>query len=180
MNLLQSLKSWLQKQVATLPAIPAATLLASTSDEEYIYVLVEAYERLASPDIPLARLNSFTDEAAVLLLFSTLKGQVENGGFIQLIQNGYGPALLDSPFTRDIARWGAAQLARLTEQAKSIYTANKAYLERPRVIAEFSALYKEFQAFEPLEDHFYEIIDSQTATVRTYVERHFDQFARVK
>jgi hypothetical protein len=180
MNLLQSLKSWLQKQAATLPAIPAAALLAATSDEDYIYVLLEAYERLASPDIPLAKINSFTDEAAVLLLFCALKGQVENGGFIQLIQNGYGPALFDSPFIRDIARWGATQLAGLTEQAKNIYTANKAYLERPRDIPEFSALYKEFQAFEPLENRFYEIIDSQTAIVRTYVESHFDHFARVK
>jgi hypothetical protein len=177
MNLLQSLKNWLQKQVATRPAIPAADLLAATSDEEYVYVLVEAYERLANPDIPLARLNSFSDEAAILLLFSTLKGQVENGGFIQLIQNGYGPALFDSPFVRDIDRWGATQLAELMEQAKSIYIANKAYLERPRDIPEFSALYKEFQAFEPLESHFYEILDSQTAIVRAYVEQHLALFA---
>jgi hypothetical protein len=179
MNLLQSLKNWLQKRVATLPTIPAADLLAATSDEEYVYVLVEAYERLASPDIPLARINSFTDEAAVLLLFGTLKGQVENGGFIQLIHNGYGPAFFDSPFARDIARWGAAQLAELMEQAKSIYTANKSYLERPRAIPEFSALYKEFRAFEPLESHFYEIIDSQTAIVRAYVEQHLAQFASI-
>lgn len=180
MNLLQILKSWLQKQVATRPTIPAADLLASTSNEEYVYMLVEAYERLASPDIPLARLNSFTDEAAILLLFSTLKDQVENGGFIQLIQNSYGPAFFDSPFARDIDGWGATQLAGLMEQVKSVYRANKAYLERPRAIPEFSALYKEFQAFEPLEDRFYEIIDSQTAIIRAYVEQHLDQFAIIK
>jgi len=179
MNLLQNLKNWLQKQVATMPAISAADLLAATSDEDYVYVLVEAYEHLASPDMPLARLDSFTDEAAVLLLFSTLKGQVENGGFIQLIHNGYGPALFDSPFARDIARWGAAQLAELMEQVKNIYTANKVYLERPRDIPEFSALYKEFRAFEPLESHFYEIIASQTAIVRAYVEQHLTQFASI-
>jgi len=179
MNLLQKLKNWLQARVATLPTIPAATLSAATSDEDYLYALVEAYEQLANPGIPLAKLNSFTNEAAVLLLFSTLKGQVENGGFIQLIQNGYGPALFDSPFIRDIGNWGATQLAELAGQAKSIYLAHKEYLERPRDIPEFSAMYKEFQAFEPLENHFYSIIDSQTASVRAYVEQHLAQLARL-
>jgi hypothetical protein len=179
MSLLQSVKNWLQKRVATLPTIPTAALSATISDDDYLFVLVEAYEQLASPDIPLAKLDSFTNEAAVLLLFSTLKGQVENGGFIQLIQNGYGPALFESPFIQDIAGWGATQLAELAEQAKSLYLANKAYLERPRAIPEFSALYKEFRAFEPLETHFYSIIDSQTASVRAYVEQHLPQFARL-
>lgn len=179
MSALQRFKNWLQKRVATLPTVPAATLSATTNGEDYLYVLIEAYERLASPDIPLAKLDSFTNEAAVLLLFSTLKGQVENGGFIQLIQNGYGPALFESPFMRDIASWGATQLAELTEQASSIYQANKEYLERPRAIPEFSALYKEFRAFEPLEDRYYDIMASQMAIVRAYVEQHLSQFARV-
>lgn len=179
MNLVQKAKDWLQKKVAVLPTIPAATLADTTSDEEYLSRLVEAYERLASPSAPLAKLDSFTNEAAVLLLFSTLRGQVENGGFIQLIQNGYGPAILDSPLGPDLARWGATQTAELLDKARAIYQAHRVYLERPRALAEFSALYKEFTQFEPLENQFYDLAASQTASVRAYVAQHLPQFARV-
>jgi hypothetical protein len=178
-NLLQKLKDWLQKKVAVLPAIPAAMLAEATSDDDYLYLLAEAYERLASPAIPLTKLDSFTNEAAVLLLFSTLKGQVENGGFIQLIQNGYGPAIFDSPLGQDLARWGATQTAALLDQTRAIYQAHRAYLERPQALSEFSALYKEFTQFEPLENQFYDIAASQTASVRAYVAQHLSQFARL-
>jgi hypothetical protein len=178
-NLLQKLKDWLQKKVAVLPTIPAAALADTTSDDEYLYLLVEAYERLASPNAPLAKLDAFTNEAAILLLFSTLKEHVENGGFIQLIQNGYGPAIFDSPLGPDLARWGAIQTAALLDQARAIYQAHRAYLERPRALAEFSALYKEFTQFEPLENQFYDLAASQTASVRAYVAQHLRQFARV-
>jgi len=179
MSLVQRLKIWLHKKVAILPTISAAMLANATNDEDYLYLLVEAYERLASPNTLLAKLNSFTNEAAVLLLFTILKGQVENGGFIPLIQNGYGLAIFDSPFSHDIAHWGGAQIAELTNKARAIYQANQAFLERPRALAEFSALYKEFHQFEPLENHFYALAESQTALVRAYVAQHLSQFARV-
>jgi hypothetical protein len=175
----QKLKDWLQKKLAVLPAIPAAMLAHATSDDEYLHLVVEAYERLASPNAPLAKLDSFTNEAAVLLLFSTLKGQVENGGFIQLIQNGYGPAIFDSPLGQDLARWGATQMTELLDQARAIYQAHRAHLERPRALSEFSALYKEFTQFEPLENQFYDLAASQTASVRAYVAQHLSQFAQV-
>ena len=179
MKFVEKLKHWLQKKVAVLPTIPAATLAGAASDDEYLYLVVEAYEQLASPSAPLTKLDSFTNEAAVLLLFSTLKGQVENGGFIQLIQNGYGPAIFDSPLSQDLARWGATQTAELLDQARAIYQAHRAYLVRPRALAEFSALYKEFIQFEFLENQFYDLAASQTASVRAYVAQHLSQFARV-
>ena len=179
MKLVQKLKDWLQKKVAVLPVIPAATLADAASDDEYLHLVVEAYERLASPSTLLAKLDSFTNEAAVLLLFSTLKGQVENGGFIQLIQNGYGPAIFDSPLGPDLARWGASQTAELLDQARAIYQAHRAYLERPRALAEFLTLYKEFTQFELLENQFYDLAAGQTASVRAYAAQHLSQFARV-
>lgn len=179
MSLFRKVKDWLRKQVAILPSVPAAALANAPSDEEYLFLLVEAYERLASPGVPLAKLSSFTNEATVLLLFSTLKAQVENGGFIQLIQNGYGPAIFDSPFSHDIANWDVPQVAELIDKARAIYQAHRAYLERPRTLSEFSALYKEFNQFEPLENYFYAIAESQTAIVRAYVAQHFSQFARI-
>ena len=179
MNFLQKLQDWLQKKAAVLPTIPAATLADATSDDNYLDLLVEAYEDFASPNAPLAKLDSFTNEAAVLLLFSTLKGQVENGGFIQLIQNGYGPAIFDSPLSHDLTRWGATQTAELLDKARAIYQAHRGYLERPRALSEFSALHKEFTQFEALENHFYDLAASQTASVRAYVAQHLPRFAQV-
>lgn len=180
----QQLKAWLQTvgslRIVHLPTVAAATLAAADGDSEYLAVLQEAYAQQVQPAEPAQKMGSFPTEAAVLILFGILEDQVNNGGFIQLIQNGYGPLLFDSPFAQDLTRWGAAPLAELTRQAAAIYHAHQPYLERPRALHEFSALYREFQLFEPLEEQFYALLDHQTGVVRAYVAQHLREFARVE
>lgn len=141
---------WLQKftglKIVTLPIVPAAELGHTEADDwEYLFVLLDAYAQLAQPALLRNALGSFSDEQCILILYSDLCGQVNNGGFIQLIQNGYGPNLFNNPFAEDLARWGATQLADLVVQARAIYHAHQRYLERERPLTEFSQLYKEFK-----------------------------------
>ncbi|RSK44456.1 DMP19 family protein [Hymenobacter perfusus] len=178
------IKGWLSRtsglKSPTLPTIPATVLTQANADDwEYLFVFIDAYTSQAEPDMLVNQLFSFPDDACTLILYSELHGQVTNGGFIQLIQNGYGRLIFDNPLAQDLERWGALQLARIVQEAGVIYHTHKSLLERKRTLAEFSALYKEFQYFDPLETRFYEVMDEQTALIRTYVEQHNAQFAHV-
>jgi hypothetical protein len=168
------------KQIG-LPTLSAAELERAAGDDwDYLSVFLEAYQQIVRPELIQDALSSLSNEQCILVLYSDLYGQVTNGGFIQLIQNGYGRNLFDNPFAEDIAKWGAIQLADLVKQAKIIYKANQAYLERQRTIPKFSQLYQEFKEFEPLETRFYETIDGQTAIIRAYVAQHLTQFAIIE
>jgi hypothetical protein len=168
------------KQVG-LPTIAAATLEQAKADDwDYLSVFLEAYRQSVRPELLQNALSSLSKEQCILVLYSDLYGQVTNGGFIQLIQNGYGRNLFDNPFAEGIAKWGATQLADLVAQANVIYKAHREYLERQRTIPEFSQLYQEFKEFEPLEDSFYKVIDGQTAIIRAYIAQHLNQFAIIE
>ncbi len=185
MSFLQLLKALWQKFAGAkqvgLPTIAATTLeQAKTDDWDYLYVFLEAYQQSVRPELLQNALPSLSNEQCILVVYSDFYGQITNGGFIQLIQNGYGRNLFDSPFAQDIAKWGATQLVDLVAQADVIYKAHREYLERQRTIPEFSQLYQEFKEFGPLEDKFYEIIDGQTAIIRVYVAQHLNQFAIIE
>lgn len=184
MSFLQKISALLRqlqgaKQVG-LPVITTSELAqARNNDWEYLRVILDAYEKSVHPKFLWNELASFSEEPIKLILYSGLCDQVNNGGFIQLIQNGYGSNLFNNPFAEDLAAWGAIELAEIVHQANAIYQANRKYLEHERSIANFSALYKEFRAFELLENRFYVAEEAQTAIVRAYVEQHLNQFAIV-
>ena len=164
----------------SLPTVRASELEAAKDDAwEYLFVLLDAYAQQVQPELPFNSLASFSEAQCILILYNDLCGQVNNGGFIQLIQNGYGPNIFDNPFAEELARWGATQLADLTAQARAIYHAHRQYLERERPLPAFSQLYSEFTQFSAIEDTFYEVEANQTALVRAYVAAHLDQFARI-
>ncbi|KAA9327576.1 DUF4375 domain-containing protein [Hymenobacter busanensis] len=181
MKLLSRLQELIGIKWVTLPAVSAAELeQAKANDWQYLYVFIQAYYRHVRPETPETRMDKFSNAACILILFNVLYGEVTNGGFIQLIQNGYGPHLFETPLAKDLAGWGASDLAELVNHAKRIYQAHREYLERQRTIPEFSALYQDFQEFVPLENRFYDIIDGQTAIVRAHVEQHIAQFAQIE
>jgi hypothetical protein len=101
---------------------------------------------------------------------------VTNGGFIQLVQNGYGGFVFNSPFSETIKTWGAEKTAEIVERANIIYDEYKNELERETSMEEFSELYSEITDFEPLEEEFYKIMDDETSTIKKYVEENAHDF----
>ena len=57
----------------------------------------------------MPRLNS---DQITLLAYSILRDEVMDGGYIQLIHNGYGGFIFLNPFARSIKEWVLVDLAR--------------------------------------------------------------------
>ncbi len=152
---------------------------ANEGMDEFLQVFTDAYLEkigggLTGETMPLLDGNQHT-----LLAYRFFTDELREGGFVQLIQNGYGGYIFDNPFAKALRLWGAKDLSKLIYKAKEIYDANKAELERKTTEEEFNAMYVDFEAFDELEEMYFEIEEDQTAIIASYVDEHITDFAKV-
>ena len=112
-----------------------------------------------------------------LLGYHFLREEINEGGFVQLIQNGFGPYIFDNPFAKAMRQFGAKEFAKLIYSAKKIYDENRADLEKDRDDEEFMAMYEQYEAFDELEEQFMDMEESVTARIAEYVDNHIEEFA---
>lgn len=112
-----------------------------------------------------------------LLGYHFFREEVMEGGFVQLIQNGYGPYIFDNPFAKAMRLFGAKDFSKLIYEAKKIYDANRADLEKDCTEDEFMAMYEQYEAFDDLEEKYMEEEEIITAQIAEYVDEHVEYFA---
>ena len=72
--------------------------------------------RLDAETMPL--LNG---EQITLLAYVALRDEVMDGGFVQLIHNGYGPFIFLNPFAKAMRLWGAHDFSNLVYKGRKLY-----------------------------------------------------------
>ena len=87
-----------------------------------------------------------TGEQHTLLAYQIFRDEVMDGGFCQLIQNGYGGYIFANPFAKVMRLWGAEDFGKLVYRAKKIYDVHREDLERERTDDEFMAMYEQYEA----------------------------------
>jgi hypothetical protein len=144
------------------------------------YVL---YELLTTPlHEELYRRNTFdfVDELnagqRLALTYDYVQMQVGQGGFIQLIQNGYVGLLPD--IVLQLQAMGAADMAATIDSALQIYVLNNERLDAPTTVQEFAKLYDEYKEVTPLDEAF---MQGNTATIHLIVQyaiAHLHEFVQ--
>src|SRR5674476_1078161 len=145
--------------------------------DEFLQVFTDAYlgaigGHLTAENMPLLNGSQHT-----LLAHRFFQDEMRDGGFVQLIQNGYGGYIFSNPFAKAIKQFGAIELSKLIYKAREIYDPNKKELEHETTDEEFNALYVEFEAFDDLEEIYFDIEEKQTAIIAAYVDEHIADFA---
>ena len=148
---------------------------------EFLWLLTDYYfEFMSTFKNEAEAYKEFNDKQHTLLAYNYLYGQVCNGGFLQLIQNGYGAYIFDNPFSENIKEWGANETSQLVNKAKIIYDRNKKDLEKETSLNEFSEMYKDYTDFEPLDSKFYDVMDGEVEIIKDYVYKNIKYFAFVE
>lgn len=119
-----------------------------------------AFEALANPlheELYKRQTFNFLDELPqvqqVVLAFDYIQNQAGQGGFIQLIQNGYISLLvtvIEGLQAVDIAQ----EMVLLLDDVLKVYVLNREALDKETSVEEFSKLYEEFKEFEALDTRF--------------------------
>ena len=147
--------------------------------DAFIQVFTDAYLKKTGGELTAETMPLLTGEQHSLLAYSIFRDEVMEGGFCQLIQNGYGAYIFHNPFAKAMRLWGVGELSKLVYAARKIYDAHREDLERERTDDEFMAMYEQYEDFDDLEDEFLEHEEEFTARVAEYVDEHLELFAEV-
>lgn len=148
--------------------------------DAFLKVFIDKYLEVTGGKINADTMLLLNGYQHTLLGYHFFREEVMEGGFVQLIQNGYGPYIFDNPFAKAMRMFGAKDFSKLIYEAKKIYDAHRADLEKERTEEEFMAMYEQYEAFDDLEERYMEEEEQITAQIATYVDEHLDSFAQVQ
>lgn len=148
--------------------------------DAFLKVFIDKYLQVTGGKINADTMLLLNGYQHTLLGYHFFREEVMEGGFVQLIQNGYGPYIFDNPFAKAMRMFGAKEFSKLIYEAKKIYDAHRADLEKERTEEEFMAMYEQYEAFDDLEERYMEEEEQITAQIATYVDEHLDSFAQVQ
>ncbi len=147
--------------------------------DEFLKVFTDAYLDELGGDITNDNIDKLNGYQHTLLALRFFSEEVNVGGFVQLIQNGYGGYVLDNPTAKSLKLMGAKGLSKILYKAKDIYDANREELERETTEEEFMAMYVDFEQFDELEEKYFYIEEEETTIVAQYVDENIEDFAEV-
>ena len=145
----------------------------------FLQGFIDKYLEVTGGEINASTMPLLNGHQHTLLGYHFLREELNVGGFVQLIQNGYGPYIFDNPFAKAMRLFGLKEFSKLIYAAKKIYDENKADLEKERDDEAFMAMYVEYEAFDDLEEKFMEMEEYVTAKLAEYVDEHLELFAEV-
>ncbi len=147
--------------------------------DEFLQVFIDAYLQAVDGNLTPENMNKLNGLQHTLLAWHFFSTEMRDGGFVQLIQNGYGGYIFANPFAKAMKQFGAVELGKLVYKAKEIYDANKKELERETTEEEFNAMYVDFEVFDDLEELYFEMEEQQTALIAAYVDEHISNFCEI-
>ena len=167
---------------------------AAQGMDEFLQVFIDRYKEVIGGELSAENMAMLNGEQISLLAYAIFREEVMDGGFIQLIYNGYGPFIggfiqliyngygpfiFDNPFAKAMRMMGATELAKLINKGKKLYVKYKAELTRERTDEEFMGMFEQYPKFDDLDDAFVEMEEEVTATLACYVDEHLDVFAEI-
>lgn len=147
--------------------------------DAFLQVFTDHYKAALAGDPSAETMNQLNGEQHSLLAYHFFVEEVRTGGFCQLIQNGYGPYIFENPFAKAMRLWGLKDFSKLIYKAKEIYDEHKVDLTKERSEEEFMAMYEQYEAFDELEEQFFEEEELISMQIASYVDEHIDLFAKI-
>jgi len=148
--------------------------------DEFLAVFTDKYLETVGGTVTAETMPMLNGYQHSLLAYRIFCEEVCSGGFVQLIQNGYGNYIFENPFAKSMRIFGAEKLSKLIYKAHKIYDAHKKELEKETTDEEFNAMYVDFEVFDELEEEFFDMEEEQTSIIAHYVDENMGMFATIE
>jgi len=153
---------------------------AGQDTDAFLAVFTDAYLETTGGQLNEKTMPLLNGMQHSLLAYHYFRSEVMQGGFISLIQNGYGSYIFRNPFAKALKTFGADELSKIIYKAREVYDRHQEELERETTEEEFTAMYEEFEVFDELEERFFEIEEVCTEAIARYVDEHLEAFGEIK
>lgn len=148
--------------------------------DAFLAVFVDAIMEAVGGQLTAETMAGLNSDQMTLLVWNTLHEEVMDGGFVQLIHNGYGPFVFKNPFAKAVRQWGLRDLSKLVYEAHTLWLKYKDEIERDCTDEEFMAMFEHYPEFDDLDDQFIEQEEAWTSELAHYVDEHIDRFAIIE
>ena len=158
-------------------------VLRKAADEgmdAFVGCFVSAIKETIGGELTAETLGELNSDQITLLAWQTLHDEVMDGGFVQLIHNGYGVFIFKNPLAKALKLWGLRDLSKLIYDAHILYVKYHEQIERECTDEEFMALFEQFPEFDDMDDEFVEKEEGWTEQIARYIDEHIARFALVK
>lgn len=153
---------------------------ANEGMDQFLTTIINAFkQQVGEEELNAQAMQQLTADQITLWGYMILRDELMDGGFVQLIYNGYGPFFFDNPFAKAMRFWGLHDFSKLLYKAKKVYDEHKADLTKERSDEDFMALFEQYPEFDDLDDEFVEEEEDITSAVAYYVDEHMTDFVEI-
>src|SRR5574344_2782457 len=156
-------------------------LMAAAADgmDAFMDVFVNAINGAIGGELNADNMGQLNADQTTLLAYKTVRDEVMDGGFVQLIHNGYGGFIFLNPFSKVVREWGLPDLHKLLNKCHRLYNKYHDDIEKDCSDEEFMAMFEKYQEFDEFDDIFVENEEEWTGKVACYIDEHIDLFAKI-
>lgn len=148
--------------------------------DAFLQVFVKAIYDIIGGQLTPETMSELNIDQLTLLAWDILHQEVMDGGFVQLIHNGYGPFIFKNPVAKVLRLWDMREPSKLIYEAHTLWLKHKDVIEKDCTDEEFMALFEQFPDFDDLDDQFVEYEEEWTEDIAHYVDDHLEQFAKIE
>ncbi|MBR1668678.1 MAG: DMP19 family protein [Bacteroidaceae bacterium] len=121
----------------------------------FIQWVTDGYLEAVGGGLTAENMEMLSAEQHAVLCYRYVLDEVMEGGFIQLILNGYAPYVLEGPFPMITKKeWGMKDFSKLLYEVKKEYHKHQEELSKDMTDDEFMALYEQLEELNELGDDF--------------------------
>ncbi len=147
--------------------------------DAFVELFVNAINEAIGNELTIETMALLNADQITLLAYNILREEVMDGGFIQLIHNGYGEFIFKNPFAKAVRQWGLRDLSKLVYNVHTLYIKYKEEIEPDCSDEEFMALFEKYPDFDEMDDEFVENEEQWTRDIAYYIDEHIDRFCKV-
>ncbi|MBQ2208589.1 MAG: DMP19 family protein [Prevotella sp.] len=152
---------------------------ASEGMDAFVGAFVTAIKQAIGGELTADTMAQLSSDQVTLLAWDVLHEEVMDGGFVQLIHNGYGPFIFKNPLAKALKLWGLRELSKLIYDVHTLYNKYGEVLQRDCTDDEFMALFEQYPEFDEFDDTFVEEEEAWTEQIARYIDENIEKFASV-
>lgn len=148
--------------------------------DAFVKVFTTAIRDAIGGELTAENMGQLNSDQITLLAWDMLHDEVMDGGFVQLIHNGYGPFIFKNPLAKVLRLWDMRGPSKLIYEAHTLWLKHREEIEKDCTDEEFMALFEQFPDFDDLDDQFVENEEAWTDDIAHYIDDHLEKFATIQ
>jgi hypothetical protein len=147
--------------------------------DAFVKVFVTAIYDAIGGELTAETMGELNSDQVTLLAWDILHEELMDGGFVQLIHNGYGQFIFKNPFAKALRQWGMRAPSKLIYDAHTLWLKHREVIEKECSDEEFMALFEQFPDFDDLDDQFVEHEEEWMEDIAHFIDDNLERFAKI-